>query len=308
VLKGEGGMNGKSVWLGGLVATLLGLGGVRGQGPAIVPVDTSAGKTVPTTAATSPLPPVGAPPLPELPPPSVRTGLDDWIVGSRACGCCGPWGGSGPIQAEAFLRNGVSFPVGGAIFSKALDNGWDIEGGVRSLFFNKSEDAAWVVELGITNIFNPGTGNGPVVGLKNVSVTTASPIPGGAPTTVVVPNLDVTIKNLNRTYVDLSVGREIYLLGNAESSRDQLNLRFGWDFGGRWGTDKVELNGSNHRTATIGGVLVAIHTDAEIPFGSLIFIAGIRGEWGYTWNQVLQTSHNGENNDLNLMFTLGLRF
>src|SRR5438270_5704812 len=32
--KGEGGMSGKSVWLGGLVLTLLGVGAAHGQGPA----------------------------------------------------------------------------------------------------------------------------------------------------------------------------------------------------------------------------------------------------------------------------------
>jgi hypothetical protein len=207
-----------------------------------------------------------------------------------------------------YTRNGLSYPVGGAFFSKTLDAGWQIDVGARALFFNKQEDAAWTVDLGVTNIFNPGTTNGLVVGLRNVQVSQASIIPGGQATTVTVPNLDVTVKNLNRTYLNLAVGREIWLLGNAESSHDEMNWRIGADFGGRWGTDKVELNGFHHRTATIGGLFVAVHTDVEIPVGSLIFIGGIRGEWSYTWDQVLQTIHNGENEDLNLMFTLGVRF
>jgi len=113
---------------------------------------------------------------------------------------------------------------------------------------------------------------------------------------------------LNRTYLDLAVGREIWLLGNAETSHDQFNLRVGADFGGRWGTDKVELNGSQHRTATIGGVFVAIHTDLEIPLGSLIFFGGIRGEWGYTWDQVLQTSTTARTTISICCSTLGVRF
>jgi hypothetical protein len=305
VLKGEGGMNVKSVWLGGLgglVATLLGLGVARGQGPTYSTGDM---RPLPTTSGMQPNGPTAAP---EAAPNGTTPSLSDWIVGPRPVGCCGPVGGCGPIRAEAYLRTGASWPVGGALFSKTLDTGWDIEGGVRSLFLNKADDAAWVIDLGITNIFNPGTTNGLVIGLKNIPVTTPSPFVGGTPTTVIVPNVDVTVKNLNRTYVDLAVGREIWLLGTAESSREDFNWRIGADFGGRWGTDKVELNGLNHRTATIGGIFVAIHSDVEIPLGSLIFFGGIRGEWGYTWDQVLQTRNNSENIDINLLFTLGFRF
>jgi hypothetical protein len=302
-------MNVKSVWLGGLVATLLGLGVVRGQGPAVLYGD-GAMKPAPTALGVGGLPPVGPPVLPAPPPPAepALSGYSDWVVGRQPAGCCGPIGCNGPIEAEAYFRTGVSFPVGGAIFSKTLDNGWDVEGGVRSLFFNQADDAAWVVELGVTNIFNPGTRNNLVVGLTNFPVTTPSPIVGGTPITTVVPNLDVTVKNLNRTYVDLAVGREIWLMGTAESSRQDVNWRIGTDFGGRWGSSKVELDGIRHRTATIGGVFVAIYSDVEIPLGSLIFIAGVRGEWGYTWDQVLQTNHNGESEDLNLLFQLGCRF
>jgi hypothetical protein len=307
VRKGEGGMNVKSVWLGGLVATVLGLGVAHGQGPAMPSGDLGLSKPVPATTGTGGLDPVGPPVLAD----TVAVHRDqpsDWILGPRPAGCCGVIGLNGPIEGEAYIRAGISFPVGGAIFSKTLDNGWDIEGGVRSLFLNKEQDAAWVVELGITNIFNPGTTNGLVVNLANVPVTTPSPITGAAATTVVVPNLSVTVKNLNRTYGDLAIGREIWLLGNAQSSREELNWRIGTDFGGRWGSDKVELNGLNHRTATIGGVFVAVYSDIEVPVGSLIFIGGIRGEWGYTWNQVLQTSNNSENVDINVLFQLGVRF
>ncbi len=299
-------MNVKSVWLGGLVATLLGLGVVRGQGPVMLPVDGGGMKPPPFSAGAVGLPPVGTPVASDSAPP--RPGLSDWVVGPRPVGCCGPVGGNGPIGSDLYIRNGASFPVGGAIFSKTLDTGWQIDVGARALFFNKDEDAAWTVDLGVTNIFNPGTNNGLVVGLKNVQVSQPSLVPGGPPTLVTVPNVDVTIKNLNRTYVNLAIGREIWLMGNAEMSHDELNWRIGVDLGGRWGTDKVELHGFNHRTATIGGGFIAVHTDLEIPVGSLIFIGGVRGEWGYTWDQVLQTSHNGENEDLNLLFTLGVRF
>ena len=170
-------MNVKRVWLGGLVATLLGLGVVRGQGPATPPANGGLGMPTPTTIGTGSLPPVGSPTLPDAAPAPAPhpAGLSDWMLGPRPCGCCGPIGADGPIEAEAYVRTGVSFPIGGAIFSKTLDNGWDIEGGVRSLFLNKAEDAAWVVELGGTNIFNSGTNNGLVVNLNNVPVSTPSP-------------------------------------------------------------------------------------------------------------------------------------
>jgi hypothetical protein len=303
VRKGEGGMNGKSVWLGGLVAALLGLGVAHGQGPSYPPGET-AGVPAPSPAAgpNGSAPESGPPPVPPHP------GLSDWIVGPRPACCCGPVGGSGLIRAESYLRTGASFPVGGGIFSRTLDNGWDIEGGVRSLFLNKADDAAWVIDLGITNIFNPGTNNGIVVGLKDVPVTTPSIIPGGTPTTTLVPNLDVTIKNLNRTYVNLSGGREVWLLGTSESSRDQFNWRVGADFGGRWGTEKAEFNGFHHRTASLGAVFVAVHSDIEFPIGWLIFFGGIRGEFGYTWSNILTTPNNSESIDINVLATLGFRF
>jgi hypothetical protein len=302
-------MNVKSVWLGGLVATLLGLGAAHGQGPAMPGSDGGAIKPAPAALGVNGLPPVGPPVLPDTPPTPepARGGFSDWVIGRRPAGCGGPVGGNGPIEAEAYLRTGVSFPVGGAIFARTLDNGWDIEGGVRSLFLNKSDDAAWVVELGVTNIFNPGTNNGLVVGLNNAIVNQVSPLTGQV-TPTIVHTLPVTVKNLNRTYADLAVGREIWLLGTEASSREEINWRVGVDFGGRYGSAKAEFNGSNHRTATIGGLFVAAYSDVEIPVGSLIFFTGVRMEWGYTWNQILTTVNDANNTDINLLFQLGLRF
>src|SRR5205807_618517 len=53
--KGEGGMSGKSVWLGGLVLTLLGLGAVHGQGPA-APLGSMGAASLPVTPGGGPGP------------------------------------------------------------------------------------------------------------------------------------------------------------------------------------------------------------------------------------------------------------
>jgi hypothetical protein len=190
--------------------------------------------------------------------------------------------------------------------SSSLTPGWDIEGGGRVLFFNREVDAAWTADLGISYIFNQASDkNGPFT-LFNVPVQTTNAV--GQATTVVVPNIDVTVGNLNRTCVNLAGGREIWLLGNADSSHHDLNVRVGADVGGRWGTEKMELNELKHRTDIISGIFCSIHTDAEVPCGSCILQAGLRLEYGYTWGDALQSHNNGDNQDINLTATIGVRF
>jgi len=106
----------------------------------------------------------------------------------RPCGCCGPWGANGPIMAEAYVRTGVSFPVGGAIFSKTLDNGWASRAACARCFSTRAKDAAWVVRTRHYQHLQPRhhqrLGRRVVQHFGNIP----SPIAGGAPTTVVVPN------------------------------------------------------------------------------------------------------------------------
>jgi hypothetical protein len=78
--------------------------------------------------------------------------------------------------------------------------------------------------------------------------------------------------------------------------------------GGRWGTEKLELDELEHRTAGVGGVFIGLHSDLEIPCGACILEAGIRTEWGMTMGQILQPTHDGDVSEINLLFTLGVRF
>ena len=84
--------------------------------------------------------------------------------------------------------------------------------------------------------------------------------------------------------------------------------RVGFDAGGRWGTERMEFNGLQHRTEVIEGAFVAVHTDLEVPCGGWVFLAGARIEWDHTWmHQILQGLPENLQ-DLNCLVTLGLRY
>jgi hypothetical protein len=279
------------IWLSGLVAAFLSLGAVRGEGPP-VPYD-------------NPGDPVIAPPAGETAPvpPGTTANLSDWILYPRCPACCGPVGGNGPIGEEVYLRSGFDYTVGGDTFGKGLDTGWVIEGGARTLFFNPERDAAWAVDLGVSNIHNGSADRSRTFALFNLPTPTNNP--GAAPPAN--PTL-VSIRDLNRTYVNLSLGRERYLWGCADGAPGQPNLRIGVDFGGRYGTEKLEVTQITHRTDTIAGMFVSAHSDLEFPCGACVFQAGIRTEWGYTWADVLQRQNNSDVQDIQLLFTFGARF
>jgi hypothetical protein len=244
-----------------------------------------------------------------------------WLVYPRSPCCCGPVGGhcGGPLGYEVFARSGIAFPIGGGIFNRFLQPGWDVEGGGRLLFFNPPATKAWTVSLSVSNIFNrTGDSNQPIT-LRNVPVhtTLTTPpnpnVPGSAaivtPVITNVPSLQATVSSLNMTFVNVGFGREWYLLGSADPGQMRgCNWRVGADAGGRWGTAMVQFNEINHHTDTIGGMYCAIHTDAEIPFRCGILQAGIRYEYNYIWTDLLQPQNNGDYQSMNLLFQLGVRF
>lgn len=249
-------MNWKKLWLSSLAVAFLGLGTVRGQG-----LDLFSGSPSPTALPEATLGPPNALPTsqgePAVPPPGQQVRLSNWILGERCPGCCGPIGGNGPIGSEMYLRSGVSIPIGGGALEGSLSTGWDLEGGARVLFFNRAVDAAWTVDISVTNIFNPPNSTPNHVTLTNVPLQTAG-ITGGT-TTTTVPSLTVTPSDLNRTYVNISAGREVWMLGTADSSHNDLNWRIGWDVGGRWGTET-----SNWRRFSTGPVRSAASSSVRI--------------------------------------------
>ena len=120
--------------------------------------------------------------------------------------------------------------------------------------------------------------------------------------------MNVAVRDLNRTYVNLAGGREWYLWGCADCSKPDVNWRVGFDLGGRYGTEKLEVTNFDHRTDVIAGTFGSIHTDLEIPWRCCIFQAGVRAEYGYTWGDILQRQTDGDVQEINLLITLGTRF
>jgi hypothetical protein len=222
-----------------------------------------------------------------------------WLTYPRCQGCCGPVGADGPIGYEAYVRTGADFPLGGNPFGARMKIGWDAEIGGRTLFFNPEQDAAWTVDLGVRNVFNGNHDQETTYRLFNLFDQS---------TNTTTPEVDVNIKNLNRTYVDVSGGREVYLMGSAKCDCQDVNWRVGFDIGGRYGTEKMEVTNFRHRTDVNGGVFFAVHSDVECPRGCCIFFAGLRSEYGYTWSDILQRQNDGDIQEISLLLNLGVRF
>jgi hypothetical protein len=338
-------MSVKNIGLATVVAVLFGVSTANAQYVA-PPAGNLETNTVPSA--------YGNPDLP-VTPSTVNQGpitLSKWIVGTCP-DCCGPIGGCGPIEMELYMGLGWSFPIQGPVFGHTLDIGWDIQGGARSLFFNTTRDAAWTADLSISNIFNQGQESQrqfelrhiiiPINNNNNANLATTGlfdfipgrkvpfiangPLP--APPSIfsparahpLVPEFKVhgvTIKDLNRTFVNLAGGREWYLYGNAEKcdgtcstcgeGGPSFKWKAGFDVGGRYGSAKLELHETRHRTDTIGGVLIGLHSDVEVPCGCCcIFQAGVRVEWDYTFMDILQNNIT-DVQDVNLLFTAGVRY
>ncbi len=291
-------MNRKHIGLGGLVAALLCLGSVRAQDmPA--PFTGAGGSLYAPPSAGAP-PSVGpAPLLPAGPVAPITAQPSNWMDYPRCLGCCGPIGRNGPIGYEAYVRNGLDFPLGGNPFGARMAAGWDVEVGARTLFFNTESDAAWTVDLGVSNVYNSSRDRTSTYALLNLNDQS---------TNTPVPVTDVTIRDLNRTYFNVSGGREWYLWGTANCDKPDTNWRVGVDVGGRYGTEKLDVTNFRHRTNVNAGTFLAIHSDLEIPWGCCILQAGLRSEYGYTWDDILQRQYNSDVQDINLLFNIGVRF
>jgi hypothetical protein len=233
---------------------------------------------------------------------ALNTGLSDWITYRRDDGCvCAPANGK-HLQVEVYWRTGISTPVGGGLLNDELNPGWRIEGGGRSLWFEPSFTRAWTIDAHILNVHNGGDGRTRVpLSLLVVNDQTGNAQrvnfgQGGIP--------GVTIAARNRTMVGLGVGREYYLL---EPANVVGNLwRIGWDFGGRYGSEKMDFNEIRHRTRVLENMFAAAHTDLEFPCCGCMWSAGFRLEWSYTWSTILQTQHDMQ--DINTLFTFGVRY
>src|SRR5438093_8681066 len=229
-----------------------------------------------------------------LPAPSLLASpMSAWIVHNQT-NCCSPFGGDGPINTELYIDTGPSIPVGGGILHHIMETGWDVRGGGRSLFFNPAVDAAWTVDLSLSYIFNHARPNPkvPLVG---------NPVLPGGPGVI----QDITLRDLNRTFVNGAAGREWYL--NAPANAAGWKWRAGFDMGGGIGSGLLNFVDLRHKTDTIYDVVISLHTDLEVPWGCCTFTYGFRAEWDYTWMDVIQRN-NAQLQDINLLATFGVRF
>jgi hypothetical protein len=297
--------------------------------PRMVP---GTGSPSPTTPG-YPTAPTGEGLAPATPEPAQAYGLSSWITYHHA-DCCGPIGGSGPIYSELFVRTGPVFPVAGGVLRDLVQPGWQIEGGGRSQFYDTPLDAAWAVELSLSHSYNHSRGDRTVP----IAITFDFPLPAAlaaipgltapASVNVVAP---FVVRDLQRTNVSGSVGREWYLVGPADAPG--VRWRAGIDLGGRLGTSRVdiinELPGSSvpsrtvlgttivgvqrqptgHLTDTIYGPFGAIYTDVEVPgCGCCTFLGGLRVEGDYFSQDILKGMNNSNLADVNLLVTFGVKF
>jgi len=304
-----------------VLLTLAGLWSARGQDGA-APITGGVESAAPQEALPPPRDAAAIPaaqPDQALPvPPSLTSPMSSWIIHNQT-DCCGPIGGSGPINTELFIRTGPTLPVAGGFLHHALDTGWVFGGGGRSMFFNPAVDAAWTADLSLLYFYNHARPNQRILVTADIN---NGPVTG--PTVQVVGH----VKDLNRTFVTAALGREWYL--NAPANAAGWKWRAGFDIGGRLGTGSANFalepgqgsiaEGTNsvgleHKTDTLYGLELALHTDIEVPYGCCTFTYGFRAEWDYTWMDILQPRNahlaqplNSQLQDVNLLLTFGVRF
>jgi hypothetical protein len=290
----------KTVFSSALILTVLGVGMVGAAEPAAPPAEplnmpapmSTPGYFAPSAGAGLPTAPVSADGQPA--PAPMAHHLSNWILYQHP-DCCGPLGADGPIDSHLYVRAGTSLPVEGSIFGHTLQAGWEIQGGARTLFFNKEMDADWAIDLSISNIYNHGQHSDIVI-----------PVTVGATTNA------ETVHDLNRTFVNVGLGRDWYIYGPANACG--YKWVWGFDGGGRLGSAKLQMQTfpggitAPHRTDVISGVFLALHTEVEHSCGCCTFSYGFRAEWDYTWMDILSFRNDSDLMDVNLLFTAGVRF
>jgi hypothetical protein len=282
-------MNAKTLWLCGLAGMVLCAAVLRGAEPGPYGMPGAAPQSGPN----------GQPAGPSLLAPNdidhADATLSSWMLHPAGGDCCSPLDGK-LIASEAYLRVGPSFNIGGRNLNGALDIGIDTSAGFRVSFFNHADDKAWVIDLGVSDIVNSTRSPGSYT-LLNVFNRPSGPV---------YPQINVSPEGLNRTYFDYGIGREWYLWGPEHC--DDVNVRVGADVGGRWGTAKMDFDQLNHRTGILEGVYTAVHADFIIPWRCYTLTTGVRFEWDYTWDHILQAQNNTDLSGFNLLLTGGILF
>src|SRR5207302_6585290 len=104
-------------------------------------------------------------------------------------------------------------------------------------------------------------------------------LPNATGTPTLTPNKLVSVREMNRTYVNAAFGRDWYMNPGPDSWIHRW--RVGLDVGARLGSAKTEFNEVTHRQDVVGGMFCTLSADMEIPCGCCTFLMGMRTEWGY---------------------------
>ena len=272
------------------------------------PPPTSLGTGAPTAVLTAP---PGVPTADHAPPPNPGLWCGDTLAG---VGCCGPVGANGPVTYDLYIRTGPSFIIGGGnVFSGALESGWNVTGGGRSLFFNQAGDSAWYLDLGLGYTYTSGGDR--VINVFSPRETISDP---NDPNFGELAGPDeihpFRVRSLHRTTFNYALGRFWWLNGPGYlPAAADWNSRVGFDVGGRWGTNHVDLipvaepDNYLRRHGVSHGIYVGANWDWERTMGAWVLFGGLRAEWGHNWMN-LAPPQDGNIQDINALLTLGVRF
>jgi hypothetical protein len=228
--------------------------------------------------------------------------------------CCGPVGANGPLTYELYTRTGPSFVIGGGnVFAGALEFGWNVTGGGRSLFYNQAGDSAWYLDLGLGYTYTRGGDR-----VINVFSPRERISDEGDPNFGQLAGPDeihpFRVRALHRTTFNYALGRFWWLNGPGYLPAEaDWNSRVGFDVGGRWGTNHVDLEPvaepTNYlrRSGISHGIYVGANWDWERPMGAWVLFGGLRAEWGHNWMNLVPPQ-DGNVQDINALLTLGVRF
>ena len=260
--------------------------------------------------ADSPAPPAAGAPLVVPPPPvngRVAAGpvlvpdgpvVTPIVTNAPAAGCglpggdcCGPIGAHGPVGQEVYVRIGAAFPLGNGLLARALNIGYAAHFGGRAQFFDPSGASAWVVDLHGFYTYNNAN----------------------AQDIITVRGEPVTVRALHRSGVGLGLGQDYFLAGPGfVGGLWDANLRYGWDFGGRWGSGHSDLNNPfvpalyRRKQDVFLQPFVGLNATVDVPFGGWTCFVGGRLEWNYTSSHLIE--RDSDFHEVVAQFTFGVRY
>lgn len=220
-------------------------------------------------------------------------GVSNWIRRDPKC-CNGPVGKHSEIGMELYTRLGASLSIGdGPLMSRNTGAGFTAQIGARTLFFNQAYTRAWVVDTSISNTRNSGVQFGDEIPYKTI-INATPPI-----------NFDstVTVRDYNRTFVNLGVGHDWFL---HPALGQPAGWRFSIDGGGGWGTSRVNLNELTHRGDVVGRAYTGAMANYEFGCWHSIVNIGFRTEYSYTWSDVFR--RESDLSEINLLMNFGVRY